>query len=276
METVVIGTIKCTNCGGLVRFERPAPTSTGSEAVSELDGTGTLHEKCGQCGEINNIEVTGNISGFKMRILPHGEFYPLPHEVRYLSGFNAANGGAESCYHALESLTGVMGSLAHTSIPILHRMYLMQAFSNFEAFLYDCLGDFIIQHPPARLSLVEHMDALKDRKFSLAEIEKSPELVLETLRDYLKTVSFHNFSLAQSLFSHAMGIDILPTDRSDRRFLFQMLKVRHDCVHRNGLNQAGQPIENPLPNIPRLLDIFTDIVQRVHRATVELQPSGAE
>lgn len=276
METVVVGIIRCIHCGGIVRFERPAPKCAGSENVSEMDATGTLHEKCAECGEITNIEVTGNISGFKMRILPNGEFYPLPHKVKYLSGFNAANRGAESYYHALQSLEEVIASLSHTPIPILHRMYLMQAFSNFEAFLYDCLDDFIVHYPPARLNLVENMDALKDRKFSLAEIEKSPQLVLETLHDYLKTVSFHNFSLAQSLFSRAMGIDILPPDRNDRSFLFQMLKVRHDCVHRNGLDQDGQSIEDPLPHINRLLQVFTDIVQRIHRTTVELKPSDTE
>lgn len=276
METVVVGIIKCTHCSGIVRFERPAPTCPGSVGVSEITATGTLHEECAKCGGTTTIEVSGNIGGFQMRVLPSEAFQTLPHEVKYLSGFNPNNRGAESYYHALESLREVIASLSHTPIPILHRMYLMQAFSNFEAFLYDSLDDFIIHYPPARLSLVENMDALKDRKFSLAEIESSPQLVIDTLQNYLKTVSFHNFTLAQSLFFRAMGIDILPTDRNDKRFLFQMLEVRHDCVHRNGLNQEGQPIQDPLPQIPRLLQVFTDIVQRVHRTTVELKPSDTE
>ncbi len=274
METVVIGTINCPDCRGIVRFERPAPKTPGSQYVNEIEATATLHEKCGNCGSITDIEITGSIGGFQMRILPNGTLQPVPHDVKYLSGFNPANRGLESYYHALESLEEVIKSLSHVSIPILHRMFLMQAFSNFEAFLYDSLDDFVTRYPPARLALVENIDALKEKKFSLSQIEKSPHLVLETLQEYFKSLSFHNFGRVKSLFFHAMGIDILPTDRNDKDFLFQMLGARHDCVHRNGLTQEGQPIEDPLPHISRLLQVFSEIAQRVQRRIAELNPTA--
>lgn len=274
METVVIGIINCPNCGGIVRFERPAPKAAGSQYVNEIEATSTLHEKCGNCGSIRDIEITGNIGGFKMRILPSGSLQPVPHDVKYISSFNSANRGLESYYHALQSLETVIKSLSHVSIPMLHRMYLMQAFSNFEAFLYDSLDDFVTHYPPARLALAENIDALKEKKFSLYQIEKSPQLVFETLQEHLKSVSFHNFDRANSLFFHAMGIGILPTDRNDKAFLFKMLSVRHDCVHRNGLTQEGQPIEDPLPHISRLLQVFSDIAQRVQSRIAELNPTA--
>ncbi|MBO0130088.1 hypothetical protein [Agrobacterium burrii] len=272
MRTVVTGSINCSECGDIVRFECPAPTLPGQDWVSEIEASTTLNEKCKACGAVTTIEVSGHLSSFFAKILPDGHKVAIANEVQYPIYFDPNNGGLEAFYHAQASLEEVIKWLSHKPNPMLHRMYLMQAFSNFEALLSDSLHSFVSRDSAARLAMVERLDGLKDTKFSLAQIEKSPAIVMEKIEKFIETVSFHNFVFVQSIFLTALKVDIFPDTDEDRKFLLSMQQIRHDCVHRNGITQKGRSVEDPLPHLPRLFQIFSDMGNRVQRRIHDKYP----
>src|SRR5690348_14798772 len=85
---------------------------------------------------------------------------------------------------------------------------------------------------------------LNREKFTLAEISKTPDLVKLKVRRYIRDVRWHNLAKADVLYKMALKIDlfnILGNDRKDK--LFEAIRLRHDCVHRNGFDVDGKRLD---------------------------------
>ena len=126
-----------------------------------------------------------------------------------------------------------------------------------ESYLSDTLKLLVVKHPNLLENAILNVDGLKKAKFSLTQINKSPNgivsLVLGELSDYL----YHNIPKVINVYSAVLdcklNLDISEIDT--------VTKVRHDIVHRDAKTKDGSPI---VINEVMALKAVTDIEIFVH------------
>jgi hypothetical protein len=108
--------------------------------------------------------------------------------------------------------------------------------------------------------MAEDKDLAKER-FSLADIAARPDLVEQTVREYLRSILYHNLA----------KVDFLDKDR-----LFQAIKYRHDCVHRNGFDAEGNELTIFTRQfVQETSDLMRDFVGKIQTCIRANYPSPA-
>jgi len=124
---------------------------------------------------------------------------------------------------------------------VVNRMVFSHQVTAMEAYLGDTLTNEVIRDPDALQRLIQMADGLKDRKFSLLEIAGSQDLVLREVVSYLRAQIYHNLKKVDVLYNIALEVRPLMLAK-DRSNLLKAIKLRHDCVHRNGVDKDGNKL----------------------------------
>jgi hypothetical protein len=157
-----------------------------------------------------------------------------------------------------------------SGLDLLNRMLFTQHITALEAYLGDTLIKSVFSDPEAMTRLMAEDEDLAKRKFSLADIAQTPDLVQKTIRKHLRSILYHNLEKVEFLYRSALQVCIFQPS-TDKASLFRAVQYRHHCVHRNGFDAEGNE-----------LALFTkDFVQKTGELTKEfvakieeqLQPS---
>ncbi|AHI06546.1 hypothetical protein BDW_10230 [Bdellovibrio bacteriovorus W] len=85
----------------------------------------------------------------------------------------------------------------------------------------------------------------------------------EKITHYLKSsVLYHNLERVEVLYKNSFGFSLLK-DFPDQNKLFKIIHLRHDCVHRNGFNKDGVPIEITKKDLRQTYRIVKKFVLKV-------------
>jgi uncharacterized membrane protein len=79
---------------------------------------------------------------------------------------------------------------------------------------------------------------LTSKKYSMVDVISSPNFVLERVSGYLRSILYHNLAKVDELYRLALKVQVLD-EQVDREKLFRAIELRHDCVHRNGMDRDG-------------------------------------
>lgn len=113
---------------------------------------------------------------------------------------------------------------------------------------------------------MDESEDLKKEKFTLAEISKDPAFVQGKVRSYLRGILYHNLRKVDVLYRIALGVRLLDL-AADKDFLFRLVNLRHDCVHRNGNDPDGNEQKIFTPGFVRqAADAVRNFVQNVEVA----------
>lgn len=161
---------------------------------------------------------------------------------------------------------------------LINRMVFAQAISAFEAYLGDALLLSVMRSPAAADGLMKRDKVLSEVRLSLFEVSKNPEIVTEKVRGRLKAVLYHNLDAVERLFFSAFEIKFFePGDKKSRDILFQAIKYRHDCVHRNGRDLDGNILTVFSPAyVQDVLERLLVLVTRVERALKDYETKKLE
>ncbi|MFX0546872.1 hypothetical protein ACEWPL_015125 [Roseovarius sp. S1116L3] len=133
------------------------------------------------------------------------------------------------------SLTSSIVSDAQSQM--LARMLLAQSITALEVFLADTLILTVANSSKAQEKLLSSKSLeIGNKQFKLSDAMGIDDFAKVRLLEYLRAVSFHDIKKANSLFRVGLGIDILPKG-ADLDLIQKSIKMRHDCVHRNGLDR---------------------------------------
>ena len=173
----------------------------------------------------------------------------------------------DSHYHLSDILAeygeGGSGVLRH-SAPVIVRMVFVQLIAALEAYLGDVLVRTVMADRDAVLRLISNDKELLDKSFKLLEIEKKPKLVDETVRSHLQKIVYHNLGRVAVAYKTAFHIDICPS-KEVMETLSVAIKLRHDCVHRNGRNKDGEELTQLTTAYVRsILDVTYSFVTRIN------------
>ncbi|MFY1713327.1 hypothetical protein J3366_17755 [Tritonibacter mobilis] len=125
---------------------------------------------------------------------------------------------------------------------LVNRMIFSQQITALEAYLGDTLLNEVMRDKVAMQRLIDQDEDLGKVKLTLSDVSKDPDLVMRKVRTHLRGVMYHNLKKVDVLYNIALGIRILDLV-ADRANLFKAILLRHDCVHRNGFDKEGNPID---------------------------------
>lgn len=149
---------------------------------------------------------------------------------------------------------------------LINRMVFAQQISALEAYLGDTLLRGVAADQEALQRLVEKDKDLLGEKVTLAEIAKNPNLVRDRVMAYLRTVLYHNLTRVDFLYRTAFNVAILGS-KEENAHLIQAIKFRHDCVHRNGMDQESKRLTVFTPvYVQQTADRMMALVDRVQGA----------
>lgn len=106
--------------------------------------------------------------------------------------------------------------------------------------------------------LVESDPEFAERKLTVKEIFSKHATLKDDIGTYLKDLIFHRLDKVKPMFKAVFDIDF-----GDIKWLFQAVRVRHDCVHRAGYDKDGEPIELNSQDLINLMHACLDLVKRV-------------
>lgn len=171
------------------------------------------------------------------------------------------------------SVTQANALLHHVAAPfgsqLLNRMVFSHHITAMEAYLGDALLKEVMEDPKAINRLLAKAVGLADTRFSLADISKTPNIVQEETRKYLRSIIYHNLAKVDVLYEIALGIKLLPLI-SDRDRLLKAVHLRHDCVHRNGVDKNDNELTIFTKEfVQETGDQVLNFVQKLNNALIE-------
>ncbi len=128
---------------------------------------------------------------------------------------------------------------AEIKIPNMSTLYNMtyaQVVTAVEAYLSGVFIHKVVNSGKLMRKLVESDPEFSKRQLPLAQIFLRWEgLKLEVAR-YLQDLIFHDLRKINKMYQSVLGIDLgkIP-------WLYKAILLRHDCVHRNGVDKEGKP-----------------------------------
>jgi hypothetical protein len=124
---------------------------------------------------------------------------------------------------------------------LLNRMVFSHHVTALEAYLGDTLLKAVLGDKVAMDRLMAADTDLRQEKFTLAEIAADTNLVEKKIREHLRSILYHNLAKVDFVYNTALQLKILNLI-SDKPSLFKAIKLRHDCVHRNGFDMDGKEL----------------------------------
>ncbi len=224
----------------------PEPDWGGAERMSDLNSEGETEVQCPVCASLFEAYVINSAGDCEVTLKEHPEthvsadtaFYS-PEEDDWTDyvlpddPFSIWKESFEQAQAYLEAHGSDDGGA------LLNRMVFSQHVAALEAFLGDTLLKAVLADPKPLGRLLAGDRELAKEKFTLAEIEASPELIRDRVSAYLADIRYHNLAKVDVLYRTALEIEVLK-DQDQREKLFTAIQHRHDCVHRNGRDKANE------------------------------------
>lgn len=105
---------------------------------------------------------------------------------------------------------------------------------------------------------VKTFRGIKDRKFNLSEIYEKIDEIRDIVKKELVNVIYHNLPKVERMYSDTLGIDFPNIED-----LMNVIRTRHDIVHRNGKNKDGEKIEINESLIADIIDKVEKFVEEI-------------
>lgn len=166
-------------------------------------------------------------------------------------------------------MTDVVALLrAGVKIPNMSTLYNMmhaQVVTAVEAYLSGAFIHKVVNSNELMRKLVETNPELATRQFSLKEIFSRWEGLQLEIAKYLQELIFHNLDKVKPMYKSVLGIDL-----GEIPWLFKAVKLRHDCVHRNGVDKDGKPTGIDGDAIETLIRQCVSLISRIDQEVASI------
>lgn len=121
---------------------------------------------------------------------------------------------------------------------MLARMLISQNITALEAYLADTLILTVSGSKEAQQRLLNSKDLkIGATQFKLVDAIGVEDFAKTKLLEHLRAVLFHNLNKVTGLYRVGLNVDITPDNENDLERIQKAIKMRHDCVHRNGVDR---------------------------------------
>lgn len=129
-----------------------------------------------------------------------------------------------------------------------------------EAYLSATFIDTALSTEDLMRKLVETDPEFAKRKFTIQEIFTKRDSLKDDVRQYLKSLIFHDIAKVKEMYKSAFSIDFGNVD-----WLFKAVTLRHDCVHRAGYDKDGNEVPLTDESISVLAGLCAQLVDEVEK-----------
>jgi hypothetical protein len=148
---------------------------------------------------------------------------------------------------------------------LINRMVFAQQVGALEAYLGDTLLKGIRDSREAMMRLIAADKKLNAEKCTLADIAANPDIVVEKVTAYLRSVLYHNLQRVDCLYRAALAVRVLG-EKAEKDKLFVAINYRHDCVHRNGIDKEGKRLRVFTKTyVQEIAAVMRSLVDRIER-----------
>ncbi|MFL1452872.1 hypothetical protein ACJO5Y_00325 [Marinobacter sp. GN3S48] len=226
-------------CGAVVEETLPVPppnlmAERHSDSRTEYFDAAT----CDGCGNEFEVEVSNTFFDVDVNVAGAVD---LSFDARNLPEEDDVSWIIQSTQQFEEFTEVIQGIVALVEMPVpphadrtLKNMLYVQTVTAVEAYLSSAFIHAVLNSEELIQKLVESDPELAKQKFSLKEIFSQWEELRITVGRYLKALIFYDLRKVKPMFRDVLGIEF-----PDIPWLFQAVLIRHDCVHRNGLDKEG-------------------------------------
>ncbi|MGP9812128.1 hypothetical protein ACTZWT_11505 [Rhodopseudomonas sp. NSM] len=246
-------TFQCPECKQLTStsVEVPEPDWSAMERSSDMMSEGSTEVVCPRCSSEFQAYVFNSGGHCEVTL----DEFPDTHVNADMAFFSRPDEDDWASYAVPDDPTGIfLDTYHHTAdllkehggngAHLLNRMIFAQLVSALEAYLADTLINAVMEENEILLRLLASDSDLTREKFTLVQIISDPEFVKTKVRNYLKSLVYHNIPRVRSLYNAAFKVDLFKILGDDgREKLLQAIEYRHHCVHRNGIDGDGNRLE---------------------------------
>ena len=148
---------------------------------------------------------------------------------------------------------------------LINRMVFAHQVGALEAYLGDTLLKRNRDSRGAMMRLIAADKNLKAEKFTLDDIAANPDIVMEKVTAYLRSIHYHNLPRVDFLYRAALAVRVLG-EKAEKDKLLEAINYRHDCVHRNGIDKEGKRLRVfTKAYVQEIAAVVRSLVDRIER-----------
>lgn len=144
---------------------------------------------------------------------------------------------------------------------VLCRMLLVQTIASMEAYLSDAFIHAVTSDADSLKKLFTFDKQLSKERYTGLELINDENLPKNKAHTYLSNLVFHNLEKARFLYGKILGVSFNFASENQKGELHKAINMRHDCVHRNGVEKnSGQVINIDSSYLQSILSITKSLV----------------
>lgn len=258
------------SCEGVIAEEvHVSEPDYGAERMSDGDAWEDFDFACPECGKDYSVETVSSFSGISATVdqsfeadverLYEPDYYDFD---QYLLRYDPANDTIGAYEDARDELLALLAIHGRDPTSILNRMIFSQLIAIMEAYLSDKILRLATDHEEIKKRLL-NAGFLKEQKLSLSDYLLDPSRAEDAFKISLQKLLYHDLDRVEPLYKMALRAEFFPPDPTIRSELEAAVRIRHDCVHRNGKSVDGTLHEFDDALIRALSQRITTLVDHV-------------
>lgn len=152
-----------------------------------------------------------------------------------------------------------------------NRLVFSGAIAALEAYFGDTIRNAVERDKDVlvRFATTNEVMSKESLRITMSDVQADPDLLNHTVEErlrravdaHLRAVLYHDLNKVIAIYRSALAVDLID-DAEDRKAFFKYMRLRHDCVHRNGITQEGEKhtifdapfVETAVERISRVID----------------------
>lgn len=167
--------------------------------------------------------------------------------------------------------------LLKSSAPEINKLVLSGLISAMEAYLANTLMSLVAEETEATENLLLKEEKLSSQKITLFQAWSESLTVERRVQDYLRDQIYHRLGQVERLYEIAFNIQIFPS-LEVKQSLHRSVELRHDIVHRNGIDRYGQEQDFSSVSVFAMMRDIRDFVMHINnqlfKALIEVHEEG--
>lgn len=151
-----------------------------------------------------------------------------------------------------------------------NEIHLKMSFSYAVTLMESCLCEMLksvtMRYDQFKRNAVSKLPALTSDKIKLSDLfDRNPnELINSKVISYLSGVLYHDLFKVKSIYFDILRQDISKIENDAYKNASELMKIRHDIVHRNGKKMTGEAIDITRNTVDSCIRNLTLFVEGVH------------
>ena len=260
----------CPKCGRLVEESIciPAPNYLSEHDSFSATRNDEFFDISCSCGFSISAQATGSCSGSFIYLDDIDEDYPVAFFEKYdeYDEFDWIHDTNSSEYYESfkNSLTEIkyiqnISFLAGETNTTLNKMLYSQLITCLEVYLSSALASNVFSKKEYYNRFVESYAPFQKSTIQISKVLETYSNMESIIKNELSSIVYHNIPKVSKIYNGVFGISFPPIDD-----ICKIISTRHDLVHRNGMDKAGNKIEISKAQLDDVFDKINIFVSSIN------------